>query len=88
MKKLLENNLQYDKNNKVRGLMVEVRNDDVNGALRKFKKKVDESGLLQDLRDREFYEKPTTARKKAKAAAKSRWLKKLSQDPFNIKLRK
>jgi small subunit ribosomal protein S21 len=71
-----------------KGLRVEVRNDDVNGALRRFKKKVDESGLLQDLRDREFYEKPTTARKKAKAAARSRWLKKLSNDPFNTKPRK
>jgi len=46
-------------------------------ALRKFKKKVQESGLLQDLRDREFYEKPTTARKRKKSAAKNRWQKQL-----------
>ena len=71
-----------------KGLRVEVRNDDVNGALRRFKRKVEDSGLLQDLKDKEFYEKPTTARKKAKAAARSRWLRKLSQDPFNIKPRK
>lgn len=57
------------------GLKVEVRNDDVNGALRKFKKKVQESGILQELREREFYEKPSLQRKKAKAAARSRWLK-------------
>lgn len=80
--------MQYNRDSKSRGLTVEVRNDDVNGALRKFKKKVDDSGLLQELRDRECYEKPTTARKKAKAAAKSRWKKKLSQDPFNIKPRR
>ena len=49
-------------------------------ALRKFKKKVTESGLLQELREREFYEKPTTARKKAKNAARRRWLKKLASD--------
>jgi small subunit ribosomal protein S21 len=76
MKKLLENKMQY---NKVRGLSVEVRNDDVNGALRRFKKKVDESGLLQDLRDKEFYEKPTTRRKKAKASARTRHLKNLEK---------
>lgn len=62
------------------GLRVEVVNDQVEKALRKFKKKVTESGLLQELREREFYEKPTTARKKAKNAARRRWLKKLAGD--------
>lgn len=64
----------------IAGLKVEVRNGDVNGALRKFKKKVQESGILQELRAREFYEKPTTKRKRAKAAARSRWLKKLAKE--------
>lgn len=63
-----------------RGLCVEVRNDDVNGALRRFKKKVQDCGLLQELKEREFYEKPTTARKKAKASAKARWKKKLEKE--------
>ena len=59
-----------------RGLRVEVRNNDINFALRKFKKKVQEDGILQELRQREFYEKPSMKRKKAKAAARARWLKK------------
>lgn len=46
-------------------------------AMRRFKKKVQDSGLLQDLRDREFYEKPTTTRKRKKSAAKNRWQKQL-----------
>jgi len=76
-----------------RGLVVEVRNGDINGALRRFKKKVQDSGLLQELRDREFYEKPTTKRKKAKAQARSRWLKKKAQiddiyGPIQYKTRK
>lgn len=62
-----------------KGLVVEVRNGDFNKALRTFKKKVQESGILQELREREFYEKPTTRRKRAKAAAKSRWQKKVRQ---------
>lgn len=49
-------------------------------AMRKFKKKVQDSGLLIELREREFYEKPTTARKKAKAQAKKRWNKQLEAE--------
>ena len=37
-----------------------VRDDNVERALRKFKKKIQESGLLDELRSRETYEKPTT----------------------------
>jgi len=62
-----------------KGLTVEVRNNDVNFALRKFKKKVQEDGILQEVRNKEFYEKPSTIRKKAKAAARARHLKKLAK---------
>jgi len=70
----------YRKNNNQegfgkQGLKVEVRNGDVNFALRKFKKKMQEDGILQELRQREAFEKPSAKRKKAKAAARSRWLK-------------
>lgn len=64
--------------NKIKGCTVFVKDGEpVERALRKFKKKVQDSGLLQELRDREFYEKPTTARKRAKSAAKNRWQKHL-----------
>lgn len=66
-------------NNPVKGLTVEVRNGDLNYALRKFKKKVQEDGKLQDLREREFYTKPSELRKKAKAAGRARHLKKLQK---------
>ncbi len=81
-------------NDEFRGLGVEVRNGDINGAIRKFKKKVQDSGILQELREKEFYEKPSIRRKKAKAAARSRWLKKLARDedsfpnPYSNKKRK
>jgi small subunit ribosomal protein S21 len=71
---------------KIQGLKVEVVNDQVEKALRKFKKKVTESGLLQTLREREFYEKPTTARKKAKSQARRRWQKKLQAESLPKKL--
>lgn len=62
------------------GNTVYVTNDNVEKALRKLKKKVAESGLMQELRDRAFYEKPTAARKRAKNQARRRWQKKLQQE--------
>jgi small subunit ribosomal protein S21 len=78
--------MAYEKPNKVIGNLVVVQHDNVEKALRKFKKKVADSGLLQDLRERETYEKPTTARKKAKAAATRRWKKKLQSEQRPKKL--
>ena len=62
-----------------RGLTVEVRNGDFNKALRLFKKKVQEANILQELREKEFYTKPSETRKKAKAAGRARWLKKMQK---------
>jgi len=58
------------------GLHVEVRNGDFNKALRLFKKKVQEAGIIQEVRERQQYVKPSEVRKKAKAAGRKRWLKK------------
>lgn len=71
---------------KIRGKAVIVKDDQVDRALRKFKKKIMDSGLLNDLRDREFYEKPTTERKRKKSAAKNRWNKKLNSQQLPKKL--
>jgi small subunit ribosomal protein S21 len=59
---------------------------DVNKALRKFKKKVEESGILEAVKEKMFYEKPTTKRKRAKGAAKARWKKKLRNEQLPPKL--
>ncbi len=75
------------KDNKVRGSVVYIREgEDVNRALRKFKKKIEDSGLLDTLRKKEFYEKPTTKRKRKKAAAKQRYAKKLQKEQLPKKL--
>jgi small subunit ribosomal protein S21 len=74
-------------NNKIKGKTVTLKEgENINQALRRFKKKVDESGLLEDLRDRESYTKPTTRRKKAEAAARARWQKKLREQRLPPKL--
>ena len=46
-------------------------------ALRRFKRSIEKLGLLTELRAREFYEKPTTERKRKKAAAVKRHLKRV-----------
>ena len=61
-------------------------NENINQALRRFKKKVEESGMLDTLRKKEFYEKPTTERKRKKGAAKARWRKKLRDAQLPPKL--
>ena len=68
------------------GNSVLVKDGNVEKALRKFKKKVQESGLLDELRARETYEKPTTERKRKKGAAKARWRKKLRDQQLPKKL--
>lgn len=68
------------------GKVVLVQDGNVEKALRKFKKKVQESGLLDDLRARETYEKPTTVRKRKKSAAKARWRKQLRDQQLPKKL--
>jgi len=59
-----------------RGIEVRVKNNDVNKALRKLKKLMQSEGIFQELRQREYYEKPSLARKRKKAQAKKRWQKK------------
>ncbi|CAL4318139.1 30S ribosomal protein S21 [Buchnera aphidicola] len=49
-------------------------------ALRRFKRACEKAGILSEIRRREFYEKPTTKRKRAKASAVKRLIKKLSRE--------
>lgn len=72
---------------KIKGTHVIVKdNEDVNRALRRFKNKVEESGLLKTLQKKEFYEKPTTKRKRMKAAGRARFLKKLEKEALPKKM--
>jgi small subunit ribosomal protein S21 len=72
----MSRNQNNNNTGKLTGIRVEVVGDNLNAALRKFKKKVDQSGILMEVMRRQYYEKPTTERKRKKAMARSRWLKK------------
>ena len=73
------------KKNKGTGVTVR-ENENINQALRRFKRKIDDSKLLDTLRAKEFYEKPTTERKRKKGAAKARWRKKLESQQLPKKM--
>jgi small subunit ribosomal protein S21 len=72
--------------NKLRGRSVLVPDGNVEKALRKFKKKMQASRILDDLRLKEHYIKPTTQRKIKKSAAKNRWRKQLADQALPKKL--
>ena len=55
-------------------------NENITQSLRRFKRKVEDSGKLETLRKKEFYEKPTTKRKREAGAAKARYRKKLQKE--------
>jgi small subunit ribosomal protein S21 len=65
---------------------VKVIDGKVDQALRKFKKKIQEDGLLDELRARETYEKPTTERKRKKGSARARLRKRLRDQQLPTKL--
>ena len=55
-------------------------NEYFDAALRRFKRACEKAGILTELRRREFYEKPTQERKRKKAAAIKRHMKRISRD--------
>jgi len=68
------------------GRKVIVNDGNWDRALKKFKKKIAESGVIDHLREREFYTKPTTERKLKASAARARWNKKLRDQALPRKL--
>ncbi len=68
-------------------MKIKVKNGNVESALRVFKRKVAESDVLFDYREKQYHEKKTTKRQKRKAAAKVRERKrqeKQAQNPFGL----
>lgn len=55
-------------------------NEDLEFALRRFKRACEKAGVLTEVRRRVAYEKPTEVRKRKAAAAVKRWAKKLQRE--------
>lgn len=52
-------------------------NESFENALRRFKKQVEKTGILSEIRKREHFEKPSIKRKKKALAAKKRTMKRM-----------
>lgn len=59
-------------------------NESPESALRRFKRVCEKAGILPESRRREYYEKPTSLRKRKRAAAKKRTMKKESRDRVGV----
>jgi small subunit ribosomal protein S21 len=69
---------------RVKGISVEVRDNNLNKALRIFNKKVQDDGRLRLVKESSHYEKPTAKRKRESQLARKRWLKKKANTNLSI----
>jgi len=60
-------------------------NEHFDQALRRFKRSCEKAAIVVEVRAREFYEKPTTERKRKAAAAQKRTAKRAFRDLRNKK---
>ncbi len=58
------------------GILVTVRNGNLEQAMRVLKKKVAKEGLVKELRQRQYYEKPSDKRIRKKKENTRAWMKK------------
>lgn len=71
--------MKDDYSNLKAGTKIFVKNNDINRAMRKLKKTMQQEKVFQDIRSREYFEKPSIKKKRAQASAVKRWKKYLSQ---------
>lgn len=71
--------MRDDYSNLKNGTKIYVKNNDVSRAMRKLKKVMQQEKVFQELREREYFEKPSMKKKRAKASAIKRWQKALAQ---------
>jgi small subunit ribosomal protein S21 len=68
---------QYSSHEKLMPTVRLKENEPFEVAMRRFKRTIEKTGLLTELRAREFYEKPTAERKRKHAAAIKRHYKRI-----------
>jgi len=61
------------------GLTVVVRGDDINGAMRVLKKRMQDEGIFNEMRERKGHKTRSEKRRLEKAAGRRRWLKKVDK---------
>lgn len=53
-------------------MQVIVHNNNIDGAIKVLKKKLDQDGFFAEMKERRFYEKPSVAKKKKRVKAEKR----------------
>ena len=70
------------KDNQITGTKVEVRNNKIEFAIKKFKNKVKDANIMLELREREFYTKPSVKNREKRKLAKVRnWIRQRERNP-------
>lgn len=77
--------MSKNKNN-IQGTKIIVGDMPIDVAIRKFKQRVDDLGILEDVKKRMHYEKPTSVKKRKAGAARARWQKKLRDQQLPKKM--
>ena len=63
-------------------MQVKVKHNNIDGALRILKRKIKDSGLMVELRERQYYKKPSAVRSEKKKLGKVRnWIKQQQMNP-------
>lgn len=80
------NNFKKKRNYEERpqGMVVQVRDGNVEKAIRVLKKKMLKNGIFQELRERQYYESKGTKRRKSKAAAIRRYKRKVEKQKLEL----
>lgn len=61
--------------------IVHVRDDEsFESALRRFKRKCEKSGVITELKRRQYYEKPSVKRKRKEMQARKKMMRKLAEE--------
>lgn len=61
--------------------VVYIREDEsFEGAMRRFKRKCEKSGILTELKKRQYFEKPSVKRKRKDAQARKKMARKLTEE--------
>ena len=61
--------------------LVQVREDEsFEGALRRFKRKCEKSGILTELKKRQHFEKPSVKRKRKAVQARKKMMRKMAEE--------
>ena len=74
---------KHRKKREQKGLRIDVKYNNVEWALKKMKRMVKDSGMILELKKRDYYEKPSAVRREKKSAQAARYRYQDKKDKFS-----